>query len=290
MIKLHIYRKKIIKPHYYADARAIPVFLDDKPIGDMNPGDNIITDIAPGPHKIVIKAPGFLMAPVTKEFTVDENSTDVHVAFRGRLGKYIEPMIFELIQYNAAELLSREENSTKITVCSEDMSLKMNIWYMVTVDDRMVGTMDGNSPSLVFNTSKGKHLVVFEALHEIGYAIVNVKDDCDSMYVLVNNCEVLDVRSHIPQASSSARQVKCVFTRSRQFKGCAGTTKIIIDGSVKVDLKNGETKETYLSEGNHSLLIKCNRIETKDFVVPENSNKVTFNIEDVDDIRSIVVE
>jgi hypothetical protein len=290
IIKLRIYRKSIIRPHYYADARAIPVYVDDKHIGDLNPGYLIVVGITPGTHKIEIKAPGFLMAPVTKVFTVDEITTDVYVAFRGRLGKYVEPMIFDVCQYNATELSRETERTTQITFRSEDLSLKGNIWYAVAIDDQPVGTIDGNHLSLVSAIAKGKHKISFESLHEVDYACIDVKADCDSLYVPINKGKILDVQSNSANSQVRNRQVKCVLSRKSQFKGCAGTTNIIIDGNIRVDLKNGGTKEVFISEGRHSLMVKANSISTRDFVVPENCNKVSIFIEDVDQVRSIVTE
>ncbi len=37
MITLHLYRKRIVKGNYYADARPMGVFVDDYHICDMNP-------------------------------------------------------------------------------------------------------------------------------------------------------------------------------------------------------------------------------------------------------------
>lgn len=98
MITLHIYRKKIIKDNYYANTKPIPVFVDGYYICDMKPGDYTAVYVIPGTHKIDMKVPGLLSSPLTKEFTVAENNTDVYVAFRGRMGKWIEPMIFEIAQ------------------------------------------------------------------------------------------------------------------------------------------------------------------------------------------------
>ena len=98
MARLHIYRKSIIKANYYTDTRAISVFLDDRLIGKMNPGNNMTIEVAPGPHKMVIRPGGLLRFPDTQEFTVDADSTDVYAAFRGRMARYIDPMIFQIYQ------------------------------------------------------------------------------------------------------------------------------------------------------------------------------------------------
>ncbi|WP_034450377.1 hypothetical protein [Butyrivibrio sp. AE2032] len=186
IINLRIYRKAIVRSHYYADARAITVYVDDQHIADLNPGYLVVVGITPGTHKMVIKAPGFLMAQVTKEFTVDANTTDVYVAFRGRLGKYVDPVIFDPYQYNAAELSRLTERTTKITIRSEDLSLKGNIWYSVAVDDQPIGTIDGNHLSLVSAIAKGKHKISFESVHEVDYACIDVKEGCDSLYAFNN--------------------------------------------------------------------------------------------------------
>ena len=291
IINLRIYRKSTIRSNYYTDARPIPVFVDDNHIGDLNPGYLVNVRITPGTHKIVIKAPGFLMAPATKEFTVDANATDVYVAFRGRMGKYIDPMIFDVYQYNAAELSREMARTMPVTFRCEDISLKANIWYSVAIDDVPIGTMDGNHPSLESALPKGKHKISFESLYEVDYGCIDVPADCDSLYVPVNSGKIIEVQPHYANAQGmSNRQVKCVFTRTSQFKGCAGTTNIIIDGNIRVDLHNGETKETYISEGSHSIMVKANSINTTSFVVPANCNKISILIEDVDKISSIVAE
>ena len=59
---------------------------------------------------------------------------------------------------------------------------------------------------------------------------------------------------------------------------------------MRIDLNNGGTKEVYISEGRHSIMVKANSITTRDFVVPTNCNNVSIFIEDVDQIRSIVTE
>ena len=72
IVNLRIYNKAIVRANYYAEIRATSVFVDDKHICDLLPGYYTNVGITPGKHKIVIKSPGFLMAPVTKEFTVDD--------------------------------------------------------------------------------------------------------------------------------------------------------------------------------------------------------------------------
>lgn len=228
IVNLRIYRKAIIRPHYYADARPIPVCVDDHHVGDLNPGYLVNVGITPGTHKMEIKAPGFLMAPVSKEFTVDVNTTDVYVAFRGRLGKYVDPVIFDVYQYNASELSRDTARTTPITFHSEDISLKGNIWYSVAIDDVPVGTMDGNHLSLDTAIPKGKHKISFESIHEVDYGCIDVREDCDSLYVPVNRGKIIDVQAHSAQSNASGRLVKCVMTRSSQIKGCAGTTNISI--------------------------------------------------------------
>ena len=289
-MKLHIYRKSIIKPNYYSSTKEIPLYVDDRYITDMKPGDTINLEITPGTHKIVIKAPGLLMAPVTSEFTADENSTDIYVAFRGRLGKYIDPKIFEIKQFKASDLMVSTTQRAKVTFISEDISLKCNIYCNITVDGQPVGHLDGYNPRLEFIAAKGKHFAFLESYYEAGYACIDVKDFSDSTIVMIDDCDILDIQPHFPKTVNSNSQVKCVFSRPSQFRGCAGTTKIVIDGELRLNLKNGETKEVLLSEGNHCLMLKANSIRVVDFVVPENSNKVIINLVDIDKIQSIVAE
>lgn len=290
IINLRIYRKSIVKPNYYADARPIPVYVDDKHMGDMNPGYFIIVGITPGTHKIVIKAPGFLMAPVTQEFTVNENTTDVYVAFRGRMGKYIEPMIFDVCQYNANELSRETLRTTKITFSNEDITLKFNIWCAITIDDQPIGIMDGNHLRLESSIAKGKHKISFESLYRVGYECIDVKEDYGNLFVPIGECNIIDVQSLSSNRGGSNRQVKCVLSRTGEFRGCLGTTHITIDGNINVELKNGGTKEVFLPEGNHTIMVKANGVTTRNFVIPEKCNKVSIFIENVDKIRSIVTE
>ncbi len=290
IVNLRIYNKAIVRANYYAEIRATSVFVDDKHICDLLPGYYTNVGITPGKHKIVIKSPGFLMAPVTKEFTVDESTTDVYVAFRGRLGKYIQPMIFDEYQYNARELSRETERTTKITFSDERVALKINMWCTVTIDDQPIGITDGNHLRLETTIAKGKHKISFETYYEVGYACIDIKEDYGNLFVPIDECRIIDIQSLFYNQGDSNRQVKCILSRSSQFAGCACTTKITIDGTINVDLRNGGTKEVFISEGNHSIVARANGVYTSNFVVPENCKKVTIYIENMDKIRSIVVE
>lgn len=290
MARLHIYRKSIIKANYYTDTRAISVFLDDRLIGKMNPGNNMTIEVAPGPHKMVIRPGGLLRFPDTQEFTVDADSTDVYAAFRGRMARYIDPMIFQIYQHNCMEMSSETAKTTRIAFSSEDIYFKHFMWYAVTIDYQLVGHMDRNNKRLECTISKGKHPVAFESMFDVGYGCIDIKEDSDYVYVPVNTCRIVDIQSFSTRPTGQGRQVNCVFSRNSQFAGCAGKTEITLDGNVKFYLRNGETKVMTISEGKHALLVKANHIEKREFVVPENCNKVTIFIETLDKIRSIVME
>lgn len=191
MITLHVYRKRIVRGIYYADARPMGVFVDDYHICDMKPGDQFAVYVTPGPHKIVVKVPVLISNTLTKEITVDANTTDVYVAFRGRMGKYISPKLFEPVQYNAAIFSGAPGGIAKIAMHCEDMSLKSNIWYSVSIDDQPVGTMDGKNPEMAFTVPKGKHRVAFESYYGFGYACIDVNDDFT--YMLVDDCNEIDI-------------------------------------------------------------------------------------------------
>ncbi len=154
MITLHLYRKNIVRDNYYADSRPMPVFVDDYHICDMKPADYTAVYVTPGTHKNVVKVPVLISNTLTKEITVDANTTDVYVAFAGRMGKYISPKIFEPALYNKVEFTGVPGAVSKVTFRSEDIALKHFIWYMVTIDDQAVGTMDGKNPELALNVPK----------------------------------------------------------------------------------------------------------------------------------------
>ena len=288
MIRLHIYRKKIIKDNYYANTTPVPVFVDDCHICDMKPADYTAVTVTPGTHKIVMKVPGLLSDPLTKEFTVDAGITDVYVAFRGRMGKYIDPVIFEIARYNIADFSCVPGNMTKVAMRCEDMALKSFIWCSVTIDGRMVGTMDGKHLDMVFTVPKGKHRVTFESLFEVGFACLDAREDF--MQVLVNECGIICVYAPQNNPVSSNRQIKCVFTRTGRIVGCAGTTRIRIDTDINVNLKNGETKAVFISEGRHLLVIRANKIQTRELIVPDNCSEIDILIDNMDDISSITAK
>ena len=288
MVTLHIYRKKTVRDNYYVNPKPIPVYVDDYHICDLKPGETTAVYVVPGPHKLEIKPPGFLEDPVTKEFTVDASYTDVYVAFRGRMGKYIRPWIFGVYQNNIAEFSGTSQEMGRVTFRWEDIDLKINVWYEISIDGQPIGIMDGKHPELAMNIPKGKHRVKFEELHEAEYESLDVTTD--NSYVLVSNCKILHVQRSWNNPMTSNRQIKCVFTRQSQFAGCAATTKILIDAVSLVTLKNGETKAVLISEGKHSLLIKCNKIEVREIVVPENCSELYIMIENVDNITSITAK
>lgn len=288
MITLHIYRKSIVKSNYYTDSRPLPVQVDGYHICDMKPGDYTAVYITPGTHKIFIKIPGLLSDPVIKEFTVEENTTDIYVSFRGIMGKYIHAMMFEPARYNLAEFSSLPGNMARVTFRSEDIDLKSFIWYMVTIDDQAVGTMDGKHPELTVNVPKGKHRITFESLFEVGYTWLDVRED--NLYVPVNNCSIVGVLTPPNNPVNPGRQIKCVLTRLSQVRGCACSTKITLDTNINFNLKNGETKTMLISEGRHSLVLKANRVNIQEFIVPANCSEIDILIENIDNIKSITAK
>ena len=288
MITLHIYRKKIVKPNYYQDSRPMPVFVDDYHICDMKPGETTAVYITPGTHKIVVKVPVLISNTLTKEFTVEANTTDVYFAFRGRMGKYISPKIFEPAQYNMAEFSGVPGSTANVTVHSEDFALKSFIWYSVSVDDLPVGTIDGNHPEIAFSFPKGKHRVAFESLYDFGYSWLDIRED--NMYVLINDCKIINVQILHNNSANSSRQIKCVLTRLSHVKGCAGSTKVMIDTDITFKLKNGETKAVFISGGRHTIVLKANKIEVRDFIVPDNCSEIDILIDNLDEIRSITAK
>ncbi len=288
MITLHLYRKNIIHDNYYVDRRPMGVFVDGYHICDMKPSDYTAVYVTPGAHKIVVKVPVLISNTLTKEFTADANTTDVYVAFAGRMGKYISPKIFEPAQYNMAEFSSMPGNTTKVTFRCEDIALKHFIWYTVNIDDRAVGIMDGKNPELVLNVPRGKHRITFESLFDVGYSWLDVRDD--DLYVVVNDCKAVCVLTPPAKPANPGRQVKCVFTRPSQFSGCAGSTKVTLDTNIYFKLKNGESKTMYISEGIHSLVLKANRINVQQFIVPANCSEIDILLENLEDIKSITAK
>ena len=288
MIRLHIYRKNIVHSNYYSDARPMPVFVDGYHICDMKPADYTAVYVTPGTHKIVVKVPVLLSNTLTKEFTVEANTTDVYVAFRGRMGKYISSKIFEPAQYNLAEFSSAPGIMAKVTFRSEDMSLKHFIWYAVSIDDQTVGIMDGKHPELALNVPKGKHRVTFESLFEIGYTWLDIREDC--LYVPVNDCKIVSVLTPPDNPVNSNRQIKCVFTRESRVRGCACSTKITLDTNINISLRNGETKTVFISGGRHTLVLKANKINVREFIVPDNCSEIDILIDNMDDIISITAK
>ena len=288
MITLHLYRKSITRNNYYVDSRPMGVFVDGYHVCDMKPADYMAVYITPGTHKIVIKVPVLISNTLTKEFTVDANTTDIYVAFAGRMGKYLSPKIFEPAQYNMAEFSSVPGNTTKVTIRCEDIALKHFIWYTVSIDDQGVGIMDGNNPEMVLNVPRGKHRVTFESLFDVGYSWLDVRDD--DLYVVVDDCKVIGVLTPPAKPANPNRQIKCVFTRPNQFRGCAASTKITLDTNINFKLKNGETKAVFISEGVHSLVLKANRINIQQFIVPANCNEIDILIDHLDEIKSITAK
>lgn len=288
MITLHLYRKRIVKGNYYADARPMGVFVDDYHICDMKPGDYFAVYITPGTHKIVVKIPVLILNTMTKEITVDANTTDVYVAFRGLLGKYIYSKMFEPVQYNSAIFSGAPGGMAKVVMHCEDIALKSFIWYSVSVDDQPVGTMDGKNPEMAFTVPKGKHRVAFESYFDFGYACIDVNDDFT--YMLVDDCKIVGV--HIPQndPASASKQVKCVLTRTSMVKGCAASTKIRIDTNIDLSLKNGETKSVFITGGRHTIMLKANKVNVKDFIIPDNCSEIDILIDNLDDIKSITAK
>ena len=288
MTTLHIYRKSIIKDNYYTDKRPMPVFVDDYHVCDMKPGDYTAVSVTPVPHKIVVKVPVLVSNTLTKEITVDGSSTDVYFAFRGRMGKYISPKIFEPAQYNMAEFSGVPGTMAKVALRSEDMALKPFIWYTVTINGHPAGTMDGDHLEFAFTIPKGKHRVAFESQFEIGYAVLDIRED--STYVLVNDCKIIYVLTPPVNPANPARQIKCVFTRKSRVEGCACSTKITIDTVQTLKLKNGETKAVFISEGRHVLVLRANKIEAREFTVPDNCSEIDILIDNMDDIVSITAK
>ena len=288
MITLHIYRKRIVKPNYYANAKPISVYVDGYHICDMKPQDYTAVYVVPGTHKIVMKVPGVFEDPLTKEFTVYDSTTDVYLAFRGRMGKYIAPKIFEIAQYNLGEFSSTQGDMATVNMRCEDIALKSYIWYTVTVDDYAAGVMDGKHPEMAFNAARGKHRVMFESLFDLAYASLEVKDD--SSLVIVQDCNIVSVSPLMNNSASSIRPVKCVFTRTSKFSGCAGTTRITIDNDINLSLKNGETKDVFISEGRHTLMVKANKVTVREFIVPDNCSEINILIDNLDEICSITAK
>ena len=288
MITLHLYRKRIVKGNYYADARPMGVFVDDYHICDMKPGDQFAVYVTPGPHKIVVKVPVLISNTLTKEITVDANTTDVYVAFRGRMGKYISPKIFEPVQYNAAIFSRVQSGIAKIAMHCEDIALKSFIWYAVSVDDQPVGTMDGKNPEMAFNIPKGRHRVAFESYFDFGYACIDVNEDF--MYMLLDDCRIVCVQTPQLNPVGSGRQIKCVLTRTSMFRGCAAPTKIRIDTNIDLSLKNGETKSVFISEGKHTIMLKINKIIVREFIIPDNCSEIDILIDNLDEIKSITAK
>ena len=285
MITLHLYRKRIVKNNYYADFRPIAVFVDDYHICDMKPGEYTAVMVTPGTHKIVLKLPVLISNTLTKEFTVDANTTDVYVAFRGRMGKYISSKIFEIAQYNNADFLCVPGNMSKVVMHCEDIALKSFIWYSVSIDDQPVGTMDGKNPEMAFIVPKGRHRVAFESHFDFGYACIDVNED--SLYMLVNDCKIIGIQTPKINPVNPNRQIKCVLTRTSHFSGCACSTKIRIDTNIDLSLRNGETKAVFISEGRHTIMLKANKINIKEFIIPDNCSEIDILIDSLDEIKSI---
>ena len=288
MTTLHLYRKRIVKGNYYTDSRPMGVFVDDYHICDMKPGEYAAVYVTPGPHKVVVKAPVLISNTFTKEFTVDANTTDVYVAFRGRMGKYISPKMFEPALYNAADFSGAPGGMAKVVMHCEDIALKSNIWYGVSIDDQPVGTMDGKNPEMAFNVPKGKHRVAFESYFNYGYACIDVTEDF--MYMLVDNCKIIGIQ--VPQSNpvNSNRQIKCVLTRTSLVRGCAASTKIRIDTNIDMSLRNGETKSVFIPEGRHTIVLKANKITVRDFIIPDNCSEIDILIDNLDEIKSITAK
>lgn len=288
MITLHIYRKRIVKPNYYANAKPISVYVDGYHICDMKPQDYTAVYVVPGTHKIVMKVPGVFEDPLTKEFSVYDSTTDVYLAFRGRMGKYIAPKIFEIAQYDLGEFSSTQGDMATVNMRCEDIALKSYIWYTVTVDDYAAGVMDGKHPEMAFNAARGKHRVMFESLFDLAYASLDVKDD--SSLVIVQDSNIISVTSLKYNSASLDRPVKCVFTRTSKFRGCAGTTRITIDTDINLSLNNGGTSAVFISEGRHTLMVKANKVNVREFIVPANCSEIDILIDNMDDIVSITAK
>lgn len=288
MITLHIYRKRIVKPNYYADPSPATVYVDDYKICDMKPGDQTAVYVTPGTHKITIRLPLISVHTLTQEFTADANTTDVYVAFRGKMGKYIYPQMFNPVQYNLADFTRAPGGMAKITMHCEDIALKSYIWYGVSIDDQPVGTMDGKNPEMAFNVPKGRHRVAFESYFEFAYACVDVNED--NMYMIVNDCRIVGV--HIPQINpvNPGRQIKCVLTRTSLVRGCACATKIRIDSNIDINLRNGQTKSVFITEGRHMIMLKANKITVRDFIIPDNCSEIDILIDNLDEISSITAK
>ncbi len=106
----------------------------------------------------------------------------------------------------------------------------------------------------------------------------------------VNDCRIVSVLTPPNNTVNPGRQIKCVFTRISQVRGCAASTKITLDTNNTFSLKNGETKAVFISEGSHSLMLKANKINVQQFIVPDNCSEIDILIDNMDDIKSITAK
>ena len=73
-------------------------------------------------------------------------------------------------------------------------------------------------------------------------------------------------------------------------KGCAASTKIRIDTNIDLSLKNGETKSVFITGGRHTIMLKANKVNVKDFIIPDNCSEIDILIDNLDDIKSITAK
>ena len=50
------------------------------------------------------------------------------------------------------------------------------------------------------------------------------------------------------------------------------------------------TISVFISEGRHTIMLKANKVNVKDFIIPDNCSEIDILIDNLDDIKSITAK
>jgi len=289
-IKIHLYLKDIINA-YGTMKKQKKIYIDKTFITNINLGETkeVELELQPGKHQLIIEDSKLIANKTKKEFELNEESTEIYIGMQylGYKSKTIKVVTLE--QYNNEEYKAGEK-TVKLTIhrMTSPTQTHQKDNYSVTIDGlEKIGKYDTD---IEINVSTGKHKIKYETPIAIKYSSVDIPEDCENFHITFETqfeyINILNANSY----EKKEKNIECIISRKKMFAGSALKTQIEIDNDIKLDVKNGETKNIKVSTGKHTLIIKGTITKTKEFEVPENCNIVCIYIEGLNNITSIDIK